>query len=134
MLARNTFGEVGRGTGECTLPSRDQVMDEHLSFAVLLRRYRVAARLTQEELAERAALSARAITDLERGVRRFPYPDSWLAPTPAVPAHVQLTTWPDRWSSCPSLDCSCSTSRHSAWHRWPSITSSKPWRACAKRG
>src|SRR5204862_4888292 len=49
---------------------------EQLSFAVLLRRYRVAARLTQEELAERAGLSARAITDLERGVRRFPYPDT----------------------------------------------------------
>src|SRR6266567_1952117 len=32
-------------------------MDEHQSFAVLLRRYRVAARLTQEELAERAGLS-----------------------------------------------------------------------------
>ncbi|HLZ31068.1 MAG TPA: AAA family ATPase, partial [Chloroflexota bacterium] len=51
-------------------------MDEPQSFAVLLRRYRVAARLTQAELAERAAMSARAITDLERGVRRFPYPDT----------------------------------------------------------
>jgi class 3 adenylate cyclase len=46
------------------------------SFAVLLRRYRAAARLTQEELAERARMSARAISDLERGVRRFPYPDT----------------------------------------------------------
>jgi class 3 adenylate cyclase/tetratricopeptide (TPR) repeat protein len=51
-------------------------MDEHQSFAVLLRRYRVAARLTQEELAERAGLSGRAITDLERGVRRSPYRDT----------------------------------------------------------
>jgi class 3 adenylate cyclase len=51
-------------------------MDEQQSFAVLLRRYRAAARLTQEELAERARMSARAITDLERGVRRFPYPDT----------------------------------------------------------
>ncbi len=34
------------------------------------------ARLTQEELAERAGLSARAITDLERGVRRFSYLDT----------------------------------------------------------
>jgi class 3 adenylate cyclase len=51
-------------------------MDEQQSFAALLRRYRAAARLTQEELAERARMSARAITDLERGVRRFPYPDS----------------------------------------------------------
>jgi tetratricopeptide (TPR) repeat protein len=37
-----------------------------------LRRFRLAAGLTQEELAEQARLSARAITDLERGVRRAP--------------------------------------------------------------
>src|SRR5947209_19657935 len=41
-------------------------------FAVLLRRYRVEAGLTQEELAERAGLSARAVSDLERGVNRKP--------------------------------------------------------------
>jgi class 3 adenylate cyclase/tetratricopeptide (TPR) repeat protein len=51
-------------------------MAEHEPFAALLRRHRAAARLTQEELAERAGLSARAITDLERGVRRFPYRDT----------------------------------------------------------
>ncbi|HEY1298491.1 MAG TPA: helix-turn-helix domain-containing protein [Chloroflexota bacterium] len=50
--------------------------DERPSFGDVLRRHRVAAGLTQEELAERAGLSARAITDLERGVRRFPYPDT----------------------------------------------------------
>jgi predicted ATPase/DNA-binding XRE family transcriptional regulator len=42
-------------------------------FGDLLRRYRVAADLTQEMLAERAQLSARAVSDLERGVRRAPY-------------------------------------------------------------
>lgn len=41
------------------------------SFAELLRRYRGG--LTQEELAERARLSVRAVSDLERGVRRAPY-------------------------------------------------------------
>lgn len=44
------------------------------SFAALLRQYRVAAGLTQEELAERASLSGRAISDLERGVKLRPYP------------------------------------------------------------
>jgi predicted ATPase/class 3 adenylate cyclase len=39
------------------------------SFAALLRRYRRAAGLTQEQLAERAGLSARAVSDLERGDR-----------------------------------------------------------------
>src|SRR6185369_6074902 len=71
-LACYAGGQVGAGNqaGRCT------VVDEHPSFAQLLRRYRAAAGLTQEELAEQAALSARAITDLERGVRRFPYPDT----------------------------------------------------------
>jgi transcriptional regulator with XRE-family HTH domain len=35
----------------------------------LLRRYREAAGLTQEELAERAGLSARTVSDVERGLR-----------------------------------------------------------------
>jgi predicted ATPase/class 3 adenylate cyclase len=42
------------------------------SFGDLLRRYRVAAGLTQEELAERAGLSRRGISDLERGERARP--------------------------------------------------------------
>src|SRR5579871_6726304 len=39
-----------------------------------LRRHRVAAGLSQRELAERAGLSRRGLSDLERGVRRSPYP------------------------------------------------------------
>src|SRR5690242_15835838 len=39
----------------------------------LLRHYRQAVGLTQEELAERATLSARAISELERGARQYPY-------------------------------------------------------------
>jgi transcriptional regulator with XRE-family HTH domain len=46
------------------------------SFGELLRRYRLGARLTQEELAERAGLSARGVQDLERGIRRTPHPDT----------------------------------------------------------
>jgi non-specific serine/threonine protein kinase len=42
-------------------------------FGDLLRRYRLATGLTQEELAERAKLSARAISDLERGARNHPW-------------------------------------------------------------
>jgi len=40
------------------------------TFGELLRQYRTAAGLTQEELAEQARISARAISDLERGVNR----------------------------------------------------------------
>src|ERR1700735_4587869 len=41
-----------------------------LSFAGLLRQLRAEARLTQEELAEAAGLSPRAVSDLERGINR----------------------------------------------------------------
>ncbi len=44
-----------------------------MSFGELLQRYRGAAGLTQEALAERAGLSARGISDLEHGLRRAPY-------------------------------------------------------------
>jgi transcriptional regulator with XRE-family HTH domain len=43
-------------------------------FGLLLRQYRAAAGLSQEELAERAGLSKRGISDLERGQRRSPHP------------------------------------------------------------
>jgi predicted ATPase/DNA-binding XRE family transcriptional regulator len=43
------------------------------SFGLLLRQYRTDIGLTQEELAERAGLSARAISALERGARHAPY-------------------------------------------------------------
>ena len=49
---------------------------EPSSFGELLKRYRTAAGLTQEELAERAGLSTRGVQDLERGVRRNPHPDT----------------------------------------------------------
>ena len=42
------------------------------SFARLLRQHRLTHGLTQEELAERAGVSARAISDLERGLKRAP--------------------------------------------------------------
>jgi predicted ATPase/transcriptional regulator with XRE-family HTH domain len=43
-------------------------------FGVLLHEYRLAAGLSQEELAERAGLSRRGISDLERGKRRTAHP------------------------------------------------------------
>ena len=47
---------------------------EQSPFGALLRQARQAASLSQEELAERAGLSAVAISNLERGVSRRPYP------------------------------------------------------------
>ncbi len=49
-----------------------------LSFAGLLRQLRAEARLTQEELAEAASLSARSVSDLERGINRTARKDTAL--------------------------------------------------------
>src|SRR5579864_2231399 len=45
-------------------------------FGALLKQLRASAGLTQAELAERASMSWRGIADLERGVRRSPYPST----------------------------------------------------------
>lgn len=52
------------------------VHDEQSAFGALLRRFRLDAGLSQEELAERSGLSVGAISALERGVRRAPYRDT----------------------------------------------------------
>jgi predicted ATPase/class 3 adenylate cyclase len=49
---------------------------ETTTFGGLLRRHRLAAGLTQGELAERAGLSVRGINDLERGARLTPRKDT----------------------------------------------------------
>src|SRR5213082_1178805 len=59
-----------------TAYSRKHTSAVRTSFGDLLRRYRVAAGLSQEALAEQARMSARAISDLERGVHRLPYKDT----------------------------------------------------------
>src|SRR5438067_350588 len=59
---------IGKTTGEG--------MKELSSFGVLLKRYRLAAGLSQEALAARARLSARTISDLERGIHGTPHPDT----------------------------------------------------------
>jgi predicted ATPase/DNA-binding XRE family transcriptional regulator len=45
-------------------------------FAALLKRYRLAAGFTQEELAERADMSPHTVSDLERGLTRMPHPQT----------------------------------------------------------
>ena len=62
-------GVAGSGYHDATPTEHEDV-----PFGVRLRRLREAAGLTQEELAGRAGLSARAISGLERGERRHPYP------------------------------------------------------------
>jgi predicted ATPase/DNA-binding XRE family transcriptional regulator len=45
-------------------------------LAALLKRHRASSGLTQEELAERAGISTRSISDLERGLRKRTYRDT----------------------------------------------------------
>jgi predicted ATPase/DNA-binding XRE family transcriptional regulator len=47
--------------------------DEPTTFGAVLRQLRTAAALSQEALAERAGLSPRGVSDLERGARRTPH-------------------------------------------------------------
>ena len=47
-----------------------------ITFGQLLKRYRIAAGLTQEALAERSGLAVRSLSDLERDIRRLPHPDT----------------------------------------------------------
>jgi predicted ATPase/DNA-binding XRE family transcriptional regulator len=47
--------------------------DDTAGFGAVLRRLRIAAALSQDALAERAGLSLRGVSDLERGVRRTPH-------------------------------------------------------------
>lgn len=75
-------------------------MQEPPSFGSLLRRYRAKARLTQEELAERAQLSVRGLIHLEHGTRR-PYRDTLrrlvaaLQLTPAQRDELTAAAYPD---------------------------------------
>jgi non-specific serine/threonine protein kinase len=66
--------------------------DESIHFGDLLRRYRLAAGLTQEELAERAGVSARGIAALETGERRTPRKETirLLADALALSAQDQM--------------------------------------------
>jgi predicted ATPase/transcriptional regulator with XRE-family HTH domain len=62
--------------GFSLFPGRAAVVPVHgpdaVTFAALLKRQRLAAGLTQEALAERAGLSAKAVSDLERDPERSP--------------------------------------------------------------
>jgi transcriptional regulator with XRE-family HTH domain len=62
VTAREWGLAVGSGTGD--------------RLGGTLRRLRQAASLTQEELAERAGISARAVSDTERGLRSAVHPDT----------------------------------------------------------
>ena len=64
-------------------------MLEQRSFGALLKHYRLAAGLSQEALAARASLSARTISDLERGIHDTPRTDTLELLTSALSLSTQ---------------------------------------------
>ena len=73
MLVSLQAMEKGRGTEERGKRPVGEA-DEAPTFGVMLRDYRTALGLTQEELASRAGITAKAVSALERGERKRPYP------------------------------------------------------------
>jgi predicted ATPase/transcriptional regulator with XRE-family HTH domain len=67
-------------------------MKEQSSFGALLKRYRLEAGLSQEALAARASLSARTISDLERGIHGTPHTDTFELLTGALSLSAQQRT------------------------------------------
>src|SRR6266566_5501122 len=67
-------------------------MQEQSSFGALLKHYRLATGLSQEALAARASLSARTISDLERGVHAAPHTETFELLTGALSLTDQQRT------------------------------------------
>ncbi len=75
------------------------VAEPRWAFGALLKRHRLSAGLTHESLAERAALSARTISDLERGISRRPHRETVnlliqaLQLSPAERSALETAVW-----------------------------------------
>jgi predicted ATPase/transcriptional regulator with XRE-family HTH domain len=72
-VAYYASGEHKKSGGDAGMADEVRHPSATPAFAELLRNHRIAAALSQEALAERAGLSVRAISDLERGVKSHPY-------------------------------------------------------------
>lgn len=80
--------------------------DQGSGFGELLRTYRLAAGLSQAELAERGALSLRGVSDLERRKRWAPYPATVRRLAEALglaEAERQLLSWRGS-ADCKAID------------------------------
>ena len=71
-------------------------MTAQTSLSLLLKRYRMAAGLSQEALAQRADLSTRAISDLERGLHRSPHTATLDLLAAAAAPSSERCCWPPR--------------------------------------
>lgn len=88
------------------------VMASSAAFGDVLKRYRIAAGLTQEELAAAAGLSVRGISDLERGRRSHPYYETVRLLADALglgdegrAALLAAARAPEAWRDAPAAPC-----------------------------
>jgi transcriptional regulator with XRE-family HTH domain/tetratricopeptide (TPR) repeat protein len=65
-----------RVEGEPSMPPRSSPAPGTSTFAAVLRRERESAGLTQAELADRAGIGVRTVSNLERGINTSPYPST----------------------------------------------------------
>lgn len=72
--------------------SSNKTSEQGASFGDCLRRLRQAAGLTQEELASRSGLTPNAVSALERGARKRPYPHTVRALADALELSVEERT------------------------------------------
>ena len=77
------------------------------TFGTMLKEYRSALGLTQEELASRAGLTSKAVSALERGERKRPYPHTVRALAEALGLSEQeraslLSAVPGRTTEAPA--------------------------------
>src|SRR5215471_15701049 len=98
-------------------------------FAELLRQHRLRAGLSQEALAERAGLSARGISDLERGIRRTPYPATIARLATALgldaPTHSALLNAARQAPPRPAGDSLSEGAPHREERRWVTVLAVK---------
>lgn len=100
-------------------------MTEQSSLGRLIKRYRAAAALSQEELAARAGVSTRAISDLERGIHHTPHAHTLdalitaLALSPEQRALVLATARPDAGMANPDAPPAPPTSQATRPHILP---------------
>ena len=95
-------------------PKRDASRGQDAPFGARLRRLREASGLTQEDLAARAGLSAKGISDLERGARRRPHPQTVRALADALELSedkraILLAAVPRRDATAPTIPVPGST-------------------------
>jgi predicted ATPase/DNA-binding XRE family transcriptional regulator len=101
-------------------------------FGQLLRRFRLAAGLSQEELAERAGLSVRGISDLERGQRSSPFPETvrrladGLGLNDAERAELTVAARPELAGSAPPAKAVAPATRGTGAPATPPTTPSPP--------